>query len=213
MASEAAAAGGWKPSKCTAGIVVSIAATFMLIWMIATAHQFATETRVGTEDHQAIRSHMALVFGIATLVIGLIYLVIGLAIVAELTLDFTYWFKQNDAEAEDNQVMKIYTEAPDRKAGSGVFVQTFATAVTMLILVWDIYYGFKMASDSSQRETNYSHLALMIGLITVAFGLIYLIIGIFAVIDSAINSVYRPQEQAKKVVINQNDRTIAGIIV
>ena len=74
-----------------------------------------------------------------------------------------------------------------------MIIQITATMASMSMLTWAIYYGYKLASEA-QRVVVYNRLAFLIGVITMAFGFIYFIIGIALVADSALHFTDRLQQ-------------------
>lgn len=69
--------------------------------------------------------------------------------------------------------------------------------ISMFMLMWTVYYGYKLAAEA-QRVVIYSHLAFLIGVITMAFGFTYFIIGIALVADSALNLSGRLQQDVSE---------------
>lgn len=52
----------------------------------------------------------------------------------------------------------------------------------MLMLVWGIYTGFRLVTEP-RRDKIYNHLAFTIGVVSIAFGLVYFIIGLAILVD------------------------------
>lgn len=157
----------------------------MLVWIVHMGYKLTTETR-DIEIGGSEGSYIALVFGIVTVVFGLIYFIIGLTIVAELALDLLAWLGTGDKGI-------IRKQEKEQKTICQIFIQVSATMVSMFMLIWTIYNGYKLAAEA-QRVVIYSRLAFLIGVITMAFGFIYFIIGIALVADSALHLSGRLQQ-------------------
>lgn len=69
----------------------------------------------------------------------------------------------------------------------------------MLLLTWAIYDGIRLATAPGQ-DGKIDHLAFPVGVVTIAFGTIYLIIGLSIVADLAVNlsSVLKRHEDKKQ---------------
>ncbi|KNA24470.1 hypothetical protein SOVF_015340 [Spinacia oleracea] len=161
----------------------------MLVWIVNMGYKLTTETRdVDAGGYEG--GYIALVFGIATVVFGLIYFIIGLTIVAELALDLLAWLDKEDRGIIRNQ-------EKEQKTICQIFIQVSATMISMFMLMWTVYYGYKLAAEA-QRVVIYSHLAFLIGVITMAFGFTYFIIGIALVADSALNLSGRLQQDVSE---------------
>lgn len=88
--------------------------------------------------------------------------------------------------------MYMLTEK-EQKTIFQIFMQVSATMISMFMLMWTIYYGYKLAAEA-QNVIVYNRLAFLIGVITMAFGFTYFIIGIALVADSALHLTGRLQQ-------------------
>jgi len=66
-----------------------------------------------------------------------------------------------------------------------VIIRASATTISMAILTWATYHGYKLA-DKTPEGGMHICLAFLIGFVTMAFGVIYFIIGISIVAESAL---------------------------
>lgn len=67
-----------------------------------------------------------------------------------------------------------------------VTAHIFVTVFTMTMLLWAIYTGFRLATESS-RDSKYYLLTITVGVVTIIFGLIYLIIGLAIFVELALD--------------------------
>ncbi|KDP27638.1 hypothetical protein JCGZ_19643 [Jatropha curcas] len=65
----------------------------------------------------------------------------------------------------------------ETKTISKVIAGIFLTLITLIILWWAIHTGYRLATEH-QRHDKYHLLTNSIGVITIIFGLIYIIIGL-----------------------------------
>ncbi|XP_021738731.1 uncharacterized protein LOC110705184 [Chenopodium quinoa] len=177
----------------------------MLVWMVHMGYRLTTETR-DDEGGSFEGSYIALLFGIVTVVFGLIYFLVGLTIVAELAQDLVAWAdKEEDGEIIRNQ-------EKEQKTICQIVIQVLATMISMFMLTWTIYYGYRLAAEA-QRVVMYSHLAFLIGVITMAFGFIYFIIGIALVADSALHLSGRLQQDVSESDLSLGKDIEASLLV
>ncbi|XP_021753482.1 uncharacterized protein LOC110718866 [Chenopodium quinoa] len=177
----------------------------MLVWMVHMGYRLTTEMR-DDESGSFEGSYIALLFGIVTVVFGLIYFIVGLTIVAELAQDLVAWAdKEQDGEIIRNQ-------EKEQKTICQIVIQVLATMISMFMLTWTIYYGYRLAAET-QRVVMYSHLAFLIGVITMAFGFIYFIIGIALVADSALHLSGRLQQDVSESDLSLGKDMEASLLV
>ncbi|KAL2925114.1 hypothetical protein RDABS01_006485 [Bienertia sinuspersici] len=100
----------------------------------------------------------------------------------------------------------------EKKTIYQIFIQVTATMVSMFMLMWAIYYGYKLVAEA-QRVVIYSRLAFLIGVITMAFGFIYFIIGIALVADSVLHLSCRIREDVIQSDIDSDSETHASLLV
>ncbi|CAO2814958.1 unnamed protein product [Amaranthus hypochondriacus] len=176
---------GAKPRFCkdTARVIGIVFSLVVLGWIVHMGYKLTTETRE-IESGVAEGCSWALVFGAITVGLGLIYFIIGLMIVAELALDVLVWLGKEGS---------INYKEKEHRTVCQMIIQVTATMASMSMLTWAIYYGYKLASEA-QRVVVYNRLAFLIGVITMAFGFIYFIIGIALVADSALHFTDRLQQ-------------------
>ncbi|KAH9610437.1 hypothetical protein KSS87_016283 [Heliosperma pusillum] len=162
----------WKYLK---NIIMFIAPMGMLVWITCHGYRLTVMTRY-TAMKSSQGNYIAILFGVVTVVFGLIYFVVGLTIIAERTLDFFARLQKGDSGNKEKE----------RSTNCQVFVHSFAITVSMLMLTWTIYYGYKLAAEA-QEVVIYNRLAFFIGVISMAFGFVYFIIGLGIVAESTLH--------------------------
>lgn len=92
----------------TARLVGFVVPLLVLLWIVHMGYRLTTDAKdIDTGGSEG--SYIALVFGVFTVVFGLIYFVVGLTIIAELALDLLDWLnKDDDTEAISNNQGKQY---------------------------------------------------------------------------------------------------------
>ncbi|XP_028104785.1 uncharacterized protein LOC114303750 isoform X2 [Camellia sinensis] len=171
--------------KDIASIVVSIVPLFMLLWTIYTGSKFATKPNT----HGRYNCYTFSI-GVFTVVLGLTYIIMGLAIVADLALNLTGRLQREEKKIDIQQ-------AKDRKTICKDIALFIVTVVSILLLVWTICTGFRLATEP-RIDGKYNHLAFLIGVVTIAFGSIYFIIGLAIVADLAQNLSHKLKQMDKK---------------
>ena len=61
----------------------------------------------------------------------------------------------------------------------------FVTLITMAVLVWASYTGYRLVTEP-KRDDKYYPLIFPIGLVTMAFGTVYIVIGLGLIADLAL---------------------------
>ncbi|GAB4853831.1 hypothetical protein Ancab_018026 [Ancistrocladus abbreviatus] len=188
----------------TSNTVVSVVAMLVLIWMIMMGCQFTAEERTGIRKHPAGRGQFAFMFGSVTLIFGLIYSIIGLATVIELLFDWVNRLEQQDIEAGYNK--------GEETTISEVLKRTIATAISMLILSWDIYSGFKLV-NRYQGDAKYNPLASLLGVTSISFGFINFIIAIVTIAEFVLCFTYSRGQQAMESDMDEGNNTSGNFIM
>ncbi|KAF5951463.1 hypothetical protein HYC85_009407 [Camellia sinensis] len=180
--------------KDIASIVVSIVPLFMLLWTIYTGSKFATKPNT----HGRYNCYTFSI-GVFTVVLGLTYIITGLAIVADLALNLTGRLQREEKKIDIQQDLTkmIDGAAKDRKTICKDIALFIVTVVSILLLVWTICTGFRLATEP-RIDGKYNHLAFLIGVVTIAFGSIYFIIGLAIVADLAQNLSHKLKQMDKK---------------
>lgn len=70
------------------------------------------------------------------------------------------------------------------------------TVITMLMIIWAMYTGFRLATESG--DSKHYLLTVSIGVTTILFGLIYFVIGLAIVLEVALDLWTRSQQKEKK---------------
>lgn len=73
-----------------------------------------------------------------------------------------------------------------------------ATVITMTMLLWAIFTGFRLVTGSTGGDGRYSGLAFSIGVVAIFFGLVYFIIGFAILADLILKLSDKLQESEKK---------------
>lgn len=164
--------------KDVARIIVSIVVMAMLVWIVYKGYRLTNDVTRNGEIQGYEDNHISLIFGVATIVSGLVYFTVGLTVVAELALECLAWLQRGDKEAINNQEKEQTTMCH-------VIIRASATAISIAMLTWATYHGYKLA-DKNPEGGMHICLAFLIGFVTIAFGVIYFIIGISIVAESAL---------------------------
>lgn len=96
--------------------------------------------------------------------------------------------------------------ADEKKSRSTVIIRIFVILITMCVLAWATYTGFRLATEP-QRDGKYYPLAFPIGVVTILFGLVYGIIGLGIVGDLAICLIAQLMPKERKGIIIHQDRS------
>lgn len=78
-----------------------------------------------------------------------------------------------------------------------ILVRILVTLFTILVLAWTTYTGFRLVTEPKQ-EGKYYPLAHPIGLVTILFGVVYIIIGLAIIGDLAIDLLAQSLLKEKK---------------
>jgi len=89
--------------KDVARIIVSMVIMAMLIWIVHKGYSLITNATKNGDIQGYEDNYIAIVFGVATVVSGLVYFIVGLIVVAELALECLAWLRRGDKEANNNQ--------------------------------------------------------------------------------------------------------------
>ncbi|KAI8533083.1 hypothetical protein RHMOL_Rhmol11G0268700 [Rhododendron molle] len=176
--------------KYVARIIVSVVAMFMLLWTIYIGYDFATKPH-----RDGKYNRYALSIGAATIVLGITFVTIGLAIVSDLALNFTSrQQREKRIEIEQDGAAGTHTKRIVKD-----IARFIVTVISILLLTWAIYDGIRLATAPGQ-DGKIDHLAFPVGVVTIAFGTIYFIIGLSIVADLAVNlsSVLKRHEDKKE---------------
>lgn len=94
-----------------------------------------------------------------------------------------------------------------RKTTPKVMVRHTASVILIFLLLWTIQAGIMLATDPGD-EAKYYHFAFFIGVVTITFGTIYLIVGLGIIADLALGWSTQSQLKAeKKTVVHQGINT------
>ncbi|KAJ9704262.1 hypothetical protein PVL29_002700 [Vitis rotundifolia] len=73
-----------------------------------------------------------------------------------------------------------------------------ATVITMFMLLWAIFTGFRLVTEATRRDGRYSGLAFSIGVVAIVFGFVYFIIGLAILADLVLNISEELQKNEKE---------------
>ncbi|KAJ9189657.1 hypothetical protein P3X46_000922 [Hevea brasiliensis] len=93
-----------------------------------------------------------------------------------------------------------------------IILRITVSLVTMVMLLWSIHSGLKLAINSS-RYTVYTDLAFHIGVLTMLLGFLFLILGIPILADLFLNLSEQLQEEEAGVHKAWEAKTISEVIV
>ncbi|KAL9244970.1 hypothetical protein vseg_018682 [Gypsophila vaccaria] len=162
----------------TQGIMV-VVPMMMLIWIAYCGYKLTT-MRYTQKNSSLQDSYMAILFGVVTVIFGLIYFVIGVIVVAEMGSDLLASLRQDDMKISGNR-------EKEQTTNKQIVVHTIAFVVTMFVLTCLTYYGYRLAVEA-RVDVIVDRLAFLIGVISMAFGFVYFIIGIGTLAQSAVQS-------------------------
>ncbi|KAK9677796.1 hypothetical protein RND81_11G167900 [Saponaria officinalis] len=158
----------WKHT--TRAIIVVVVPMLMLVWITYCGYKLATTTYTEETNSSLQASYMALLFGVVTVIFGLIYFIHGVTVAAEMALDLLAWLQQDDTGFFGNR-------EKEQTRNCQIVVHTIAIMASMFMLTWVTYYGFTLAVEA-RVDVIIDRLGFLIGVISMAFGFIYFIIGI-----------------------------------
>ncbi|KAK9690993.1 hypothetical protein RND81_09G169600 [Saponaria officinalis] len=169
---------GGRVWKHTIFSIVFIVPMVMLILMACYGYKLITAMKYmkidGSED-----SYIALMFGVFTMIFGLVYFSFALIVVVELALDLLAWFRNEDNKTFENEEKEQMTICE-------MIVSTLVIMVSMFMLTYAIYNGYKLAAES-RDVIIYNRLPFLVGVLSMGFGFIYFINRIYIVAQSALH--------------------------
>ena len=78
-----------------------------------------------------------------------------------------------------------------RKSACKDAARIILSIVIMLLLVWVVYTGYKLATEAREengsRGSGYNYVVIMFGVVTVVFGSIYFIVGLTIVAELGVD--------------------------
>ncbi|XP_060667566.1 uncharacterized protein LOC107426573 isoform X1 [Ziziphus jujuba] len=177
-------------------IFTPVIAMVILLWIIYSGFEVATETQI---DSNANSSTWGFHVGVITLLFGCLFLALGIPILINL-------FIKLSEQLQKQEETGIYQGADEKKSRSTVIIRIFVILITMCVLAWATYTGFRLATEP-QRDGKYYPLAFPIGVVTILFGLVYGIIGLGIVGDLAICLIAQLMPKERKGIIIHQDRS------
>ncbi|KAK9287298.1 hypothetical protein L1049_015711 [Liquidambar formosana] len=168
-------------------------AMLLLFWV--SRSEFNLANKPGRDTNY---KHLHVPIGGVIMLLGLMFLIIGFAIVADLALNLSGRLQQQKETGSHQELIKMGNEAArEIKATHEVIARISAAVICLLMLLWAIYTGFRLATVP-RRDSNYSQLAFSIGIVTIAFGSVYFVIGIAIVKELAQDLSGRLQRKKKR---------------
>ncbi|EOX97855.1 Uncharacterized protein TCM_006778 [Theobroma cacao] len=160
------------------GFLVTMA---LLLWTICWGFQLTMEPW----RYTAVAAR-AFHVGVTTMVFGFLFLVLGLSILAGMFMDIS----------EQLPKLSGIHQGQETRTISKAIAKALMTVITMLMIIWAMYTGFRLATESG--DSKHYLLTVSIGVTTILFGLIYFVIGLAIVLEVALDLWTRSQQKEKK---------------
>ncbi|XP_039056132.1 uncharacterized protein LOC120198960 isoform X2 [Hibiscus syriacus] len=116
--------------------------------------------------------------GVTTIIFGFLFLIFGISILADMLLNISEQLPEISGKQETRTISKAIG-------------QVLVTVITMFVILWATYTGFRLATESG--ESKQYLLTVSIGVTTILFGLIYFIIGLSIVQELVLEFLTRSQ--------------------
>ncbi|XP_038995403.1 uncharacterized protein LOC120119667 isoform X2 [Hibiscus syriacus] len=116
--------------------------------------------------------------GVTTIIFGFLFLIVGLSILADMLLNISEQLPDISGQQETRTMSKAIG-------------QVLVTVLTMFVILWATYTGFRLATESGKSKQYL--LTVSIGVTTILFGLIYFIIGLSIVQELVLEFLTRSQ--------------------
>ncbi|XP_024017986.1 uncharacterized protein LOC21387981 isoform X1 [Morus notabilis] len=173
-------------------VSVSLLAIFLLMWIIRTGFGVVTEAEMETRS-----SNWGFHFGVVTLLFGILFVALGLPILTNLFLKLSEQLQKHDETS-------IYPGGGEMKPIHTIVGRILVTLITMVMLAWASYTGYRLATEP-RRDDKYYPLIFPIGIVTIVFGSVYIIIGLGLIADLALALTVQLLLRKKKGVIAHQD--------
>ncbi|GAV73362.1 hypothetical protein CFOL_v3_16848 [Cephalotus follicularis] len=167
-------------------ITGTIITMVILLCSIHSGFKMAAEARKNT-NYVSWAFHL----GVATMFFGSLLMILGLPILADLFLNLT------DQMHEETGIRQAVRE---KRTTCNVVALFFVTLFTMSMLLWAIYAGFRLATESRSDSKSYP-LTTTVGVITIIFGIIYFIIGLALSVELALDLLKRLHQRRKRILV------------
>ncbi|XVF00993.1 hypothetical protein REPUB_Repub04eG0050000 [Reevesia pubescens] len=138
----------------------------LLLWTICCGFQLTMEPW----RYKAVATR-AFHVGVTTMLFGLLFLIVGLSILADLFFNIS----------EQLPELSGMSHGKESRTISKAIVKALVTIITMFVILWAMYTGFRLATESG--ESKQYLLTVSIGVTTILFGLIYFVIGLAIVLE------------------------------
>ncbi|XVF45385.1 hypothetical protein PTKIN_Ptkin02bG0201500 [Pterospermum kingtungense] len=162
-------------------ITGSVVTMVLLLWTICCGFQLTMEPW----RYTAVASR-AFHVGITTMFFGLLFLIVGLLILADLFFNIS----------EQLPGLPGLHQGKETKTTSKTIGKAIITVITMCVILWAMYTGFRLATESG--ESKHYLLTVSMGVTTIFFGLIYFIIGLAIVLELVLEFWTRSPYKEKK---------------
>ncbi|KAL4385655.1 hypothetical protein GQ457_15G013230 [Hibiscus cannabinus] len=120
--------------------------------------------------------------GVSTIIFGFLFLIVGLSILADMLLNISEQLPELSGMHQGQQETRTKSKA----IGQGL-----VTVITMFVILWAMYTGFRLTTESGENKQYL--LTVSIGVTTILFGLIYFIIGLAIVQELVLEFLTRTQ--------------------
>ncbi|XP_062080068.1 uncharacterized protein LOC133784812 [Humulus lupulus] len=182
-------------------IVVSLLSIFLLFCVIRLG--FGVATGVNAESSGR---NWGFHIGVVTLLFGVLFVALGLPVLINL-------FLKMSEQLQRHEVTGIYTDEEERKPLRTIIVRIMVTLMTMFMLVWASYTGYRLTTEP-RRDDKYYPLIFPIGIVTIVFGSVYIIIGLAIIADLALSLTVKLLLRSKKgFTVHEDNKTETKISV
>ncbi|KAF4375279.1 hypothetical protein G4B88_021945 [Cannabis sativa] len=185
-------------------IAVSLLSVFLLFCIIRLGFQVAT----GVEPESS-RKNWGFRIGVVTLIVGVLFVALGLPILINL-------FLKMSEQLQRHEVSGIYTvslslcnneaDGEEMKPLRTIIIRILVTLMTMFMLAWASYTGYRLTTEP-RRDDKYYPLIFPIGIVTIVFGAVYIIIGLAIIADLSLSLTVKLMLRRKKGSIVHEDNT------
>ncbi|PON99906.1 hypothetical protein TorRG33x02_043240 [Trema orientale] len=175
-------------------VVVSLLAISMIFWIIHLGFGVATEV-----EAESSRRNWGFHIGMVTLLFGILFVALGLPVMITLFLKLSEQLQRHEETG-------IYTGG-EMKPVSTTISRIIVTLITMFMLVWASYTGYRLTTEP-RRDDKYYPLIFPIGVVTIVFGSVYIVIGLAIIADLALSLTVQLLLRHKKGIIVNEDHEI-----
>ncbi|KAK8658485.1 hypothetical protein V6N13_036691 [Hibiscus sabdariffa] len=133
--------------------------------------------------------------GVSTIIFGFLFLIVGLSILADMLLNISEQLPELSGGMHQgpfrDHCVSHGTGQQETRTKSKAIGQGLVTVITMFVILWAMYTGFRLTTESGENKQYL--LTVSIGVTTILFGLIYFIIGLAIVQELVLEFLTRTQ--------------------